>query len=176
MRGGALIDQKGEQFQRGRIDPVQVFHDKEHGLLDRNAEQEREEGVQSLLLLLLGRPCPGRIVETQRQREKGGEQRHGLRERQTILHQEPLKFAQLLLGGFLALKAQCDPFEQINHGIQGGVLMVGGTLAQREPRLGLGGHLLGQYLHETRFANARFAAEQHHLSGTVLHLRPALLE
>jgi hypothetical protein len=36
--GGALIDQEAEQLQRGRIDPVQVFHDKEHGLLGGDAQ------------------------------------------------------------------------------------------------------------------------------------------
>jgi hypothetical protein len=31
-----------------------------------------------------------------------------------------------------------------------------------------------QHLHEARFADARFAAEQHDLPGTVLDLRPTL--
>ena len=31
-----------------------------------------------------------------------------------------------------------------------------------------------QHLHEARFADARFAAEQHHLPEAVLDLRPAL--
>jgi hypothetical protein len=38
---------------------VQVFHDKEHRLLGRNAQQDRQEGVQDLLLLLFGRPGQG---------------------------------------------------------------------------------------------------------------------
>ena len=52
---GALIDQESEKFQGRRIDPVQVFHDKEQGLLGGNAPHDRQEGVQRLLLLLLGR-------------------------------------------------------------------------------------------------------------------------
>ena len=60
--GGALIDQEGEQLQGGRIDPVQVFHHKEHRLLGGNAQQDRQQGVQGLLLLLLGRHGQGRIV------------------------------------------------------------------------------------------------------------------
>jgi len=31
-----------------------------------------------------------------------------------------------------------------------------------------------EHLHQARFANARFPTEQHHLSETVLDLRPAL--
>ena len=52
--------------------------------------------------------------------------------------------------------------------------MIGRTLARRQPRLGLGGHLFRQHLHQARFANARFPAEQHHLSDALLDLRPAL--
>jgi hypothetical protein len=33
---------------------VQVFHDKEHRLLGGDSEQNRQEGLQGLLLLLLG--------------------------------------------------------------------------------------------------------------------------
>ncbi len=54
-RGRTLIDEEAEEFQRGRINPVQVFHDKEHGLLDGDAEQDRQESLQRLLLLLPGR-------------------------------------------------------------------------------------------------------------------------
>ncbi len=36
--GGALIDQQTEKLQRGGIDPVQIFHHKEHRLLGGNAQ------------------------------------------------------------------------------------------------------------------------------------------
>ena len=172
--GGALIDQEAEKLQRGRIDPVQVFHDKEHGLLRGDAQQDRQQGVQRLLLLLLGRHGQGGIVRGQRQGEQGGQEGHGLRQRQAMLHQEPFEFAELLLWGLLPLEVQGHPLQQLDHGIQGGVLVVGRTLARRQPRLGLPGHLFCQHLHQARFANARFAAEQHHLPEAVLDLRPAL--
>jgi hypothetical protein len=47
-------------------------------------------------------------------------------------------------------------------------------LTRRQPRLGLAGHLCGQPLHQARFADARFAAEQHHLPEAVFDLHPAL--
>ena len=59
--GGVLIDQQAEKLQCGRIDLVQVFHDKEHGLLRGNAPHDRQEGVQHLLFLLLGRYGQRRI-------------------------------------------------------------------------------------------------------------------
>jgi hypothetical protein len=34
---------------------VQVFHNEEHRLLSRNAQQDRQQGLEGLLLLLLGR-------------------------------------------------------------------------------------------------------------------------
>ena len=105
----------------------------------------------------------GGIVVAQRQGEEGGKEGHRLRQRQAILHQEPLQFAQLLRRGLLPLEAQRHPLQQIDQRIQGGVLVIGRTLARRQPRLGLGGHMLRQHLHQARFADARFAAEQHHL-------------
>ena len=47
-------------------------------------------------------------------------------------------------------------------------------MTRRQPGLGLGRHLFGQYLHEARFADTGFAAEQHHLPEAVFDLRPAL--
>ena len=170
---GTLVDQEAEEFQRGRIDPVQVFHDKEHGLLRGNAQQDRQEGVQRLLLLLLGRHGQRGIVRRQRQGEERGQEGHRLRQRQAMLHQEPFQFAELLRRGLLALKVERHPLQQIDHRIQGGMLVIGRTLARRQPRLGLGGHLLRQHLHQARFANACFAAEQHHLPDALLDLRPA---
>jgi hypothetical protein len=57
-----LIDQQAEQLERGRIDPVQIFHHKEHGLLGGDAPQDRQQNVEGLLLVLLRRHCHGRIV------------------------------------------------------------------------------------------------------------------
>ena len=54
--------------------------------------------------------------------------------------------------------------------------MVGRTLTRGEPGPGLGGHLVRQHLHQARFADAGFPAEQHHLAEAVLHLRPALAQ
>jgi hypothetical protein len=34
---------------------MEIFHDKEYRLLGGDAQQDRQEGVQGLLLLLLGR-------------------------------------------------------------------------------------------------------------------------
>ena len=56
------------------------------------------------------------------------------------------------------------------------MLVVGRTLTRGEPRPGLGGDLVRQHLHQARFANAGFAAEQHHLPEAVFDLRPALAQ
>jgi hypothetical protein len=49
-------------------------------------------------------------------------------------------------------------------------------LTRRQPRLRLAGHLFGQPLHQARFADARFTAEQHHLPKAVFDLHPALAQ
>ena len=84
---------------------MQVFHDKEQGLLRGDAQQDRQQGLEGLLLLRLGRHGQGGIIRRQWQGEEDGKERHGLRQWQAILHQEALQFAQFLLGGLLALKA-----------------------------------------------------------------------
>ena len=100
-----MIDQQAEQLERGRIDPVQVFHNKEHWLLGSDPQQDGQEGVQGLLFLLRGRPGERGIGGGQRQGEERGKEGHSLRQRQTILRQVPLQFAELLLGGLLPLEA-----------------------------------------------------------------------
>jgi hypothetical protein len=64
---------------------MQVLHDKEHGLLSGDAQQDRQQGVQRLLLLLLGREGQRGRVGAQWKREQGGKERPGLCQRQTIL-------------------------------------------------------------------------------------------
>jgi hypothetical protein len=96
------------------------------------------------------------------------------RQWQTVLHQKALEFAELVLRGFLLLEAQRHPLQHINHRIQGGVALIRPTLARDQPRPGRGGHILLQHLYQARFADARFAAEQHDLLETLLDLRPAL--
>ena len=54
--------------------------------------------------------------------------------------------------------------------------MVGRTLTRGQPGPGLGGHLVRQHLHQARFADAGFAAEQHHLAEAVFDLCPALTQ
>jgi hypothetical protein len=90
------------------------------------------------------------------------------------LHQESFQLAELLLRRLLPLEAQRHPLQQLDQRIQSRVLVVGRTLARRQPRLGLAGHVFGQHLHEARFADAGFAAEQDHLSKAVRDLGPAL--
>jgi hypothetical protein len=84
------------------------------------------------------------------------------------------QFAELLLGGLLAVELQHHPFQEIDQRIQGAVLVVGRTLTRRQPCVRLGGHLFDQHLDEARSADARFTAEQHHLPEAIFHLRPAL--
>ena len=103
-------------------------------------------------------------------------QGHGLREREAILDQMSLEFAQLLLGGLLPVEAQNHPLQQVDQRVQGGVLVVGRTLTRCEPGLGLSGHLLRQHLHQARFADAGFTAEEHDLSEAVFDLGPALAQ
>ena len=122
-----------------------------------------------------GDTCQGGIAAAGSGSEsRAGKERHGLCQRQAILHHEPLQLAEFLRRGLVPLELQHHPLQQLDHRIQGAVLVIGRTLARRQPRLGLGGHVLLQHLHQARFADPRFAAEQHDLPDPVLDLRPAL--
>ena len=57
-----LLHQQGEELQRRGVDPVQVFHHKEDGLLLRQRQQPGQQGFQGFLLLPLGRQRQGRIA------------------------------------------------------------------------------------------------------------------
>ena len=65
-----------------------------------------------------------------------------------MLDQKPLQFVQLVLRHLVPLKAQCHPLQELDHGIEGRVLVIGRTLARRQPRLRLGGDMLLQHLDE----------------------------
>ena len=130
--------------------------------------------MQGLLLLLLRRQRQEGIIRRRREGEQAGQEGDSLGQWQTILHDKPLQFPQLLRRGLLPVEAQRHPLQQLNHRIQGGVLIIRRTLARGQPRLGLSGHVFLQHLHQARFANAGFTAEQYHLPEAVLDLRPAL--
>jgi hypothetical protein len=149
---------------------------KEHRLLGGDAPQDGQEGVEGLLLLLLGRYGQGSIVSGQWKREERGKERYRFCEWQAILHHESLQFAELLLWGLVPVELQHHMLQQLNQRIQGGVLVIRRTLTRRQPRLRLGGHVFRQHLDEARFADARLAAEQHHLPHALFDLRPALLQ
>ena len=72
---------------------------KSTGCWRRDAQQDRQEGVQGLLLLLLGRHGQGGIVRGQREGEERGQEGHGLRQRQAILHHEAPPVCWSFCGG-----------------------------------------------------------------------------
>ena len=114
------LDRPGGQAAPGWSDrPSRVFHDKQHRLLGGDAHQNRQEGVQGLLLLLFGRSGQGGIALGQWDGQEGGEERHGLCQRQAILHRELLQVTELLWRKLLPLKAQRHPLQQIKDRIQG---------------------------------------------------------
>src|SRR5712691_11839458 len=53
--GWDLLDQKTKELQGGRISPVQIFQDKEHGVLLCQFEQDCHQSLQGFLSLALRR-------------------------------------------------------------------------------------------------------------------------
>src|SRR5262245_17651982 len=66
-----------------------------------------------------------------------------------------------------------ESLEMLDHRIECAVGVIWGT-AQRQPERALVCHMLGEYTHQTRFANASLTAKQDRLAQSVATLRPAL--
>ena len=77
----------------------------------------------------------------------------------------------LLRGGRLVLHVQQTPGQQLGEGIEGGMLIVGRSLAF-QPRMALAGDVLFEHLDQPRFANAGLAPQDHDLPHTLGDARP----
>ena len=86
----------------------------------------------------------------------------------------PSSLLSFCFGGLLPLEAQATRSSRSITGYRARVLVIGRTLARVSHACGSAATLLRQHLHQARFADARFATEQHHLPEAVLDLRPAL--
>src|SRR5262249_34236363 len=67
------------------------------------------------------------------------------------------------------------PLPEINHWVQGGMLVIGGT-PTLEPRIRLGREVVCEHLDEARFPNPRLPMQQHHLPHALLDLGPTPLQ
>ena len=80
---------------------MQVFHNQQQGLLRRTLHQQRQEGFQRFLLLLL-RCQRQRGIPIIGQRQQGSKEGHGLGQGQAILGEHLLQLVQFVgrrLGG-----------------------------------------------------------------------------
>ena len=80
--------------------------------------------------------------------------------------------AELVLGLVVTSKLE-RPLEELDHGIEGALLVIGRTSAL-PPNLRLIRHPLSQLPQQPRLADAGLPAQQRHLTEAVLHLLPAL--
>ena len=170
--GRDVVQEQAEQLQGGRIGPVQVFPHGQHRLLRCFRQEPGDQRFLRLLLLALWTQGQRRIPLRYRERQQGGQQRYRLLQRQACRLYRLLQRGQPGRGRHVAVPVQ-QPLQMVDDRIQGAVGMVRGTV-QRQARCPLRHHALGQHPHQTRFANPRLAAEQHHLAPAVAGLRPAL--
>ena len=169
--GGDLVQEQPEQLQGGRVGPVQVFPYGQHRVLRGFCQQPGDQRFLRLLLLALRTQGQRRIPLWDGQRQQGGHQRYHLRQGQARRLYCLLQRGQSGLRRLLAVPVQ-QPLEVLNDRIEGTVGVIGGT-AQRQPWRSLVHHTLGEHTHQARFANARLAAEQHHLAQPVAGSAPS---
>src|SRR5215470_1105240 len=108
-----------------------------------------------------------------RQREQCGQQRQGIGLGETILGEDLLEFGKLGLGRVVRGELQ-EPLQMINDGIEGTVLMIS-RAAKLDTSMSFFGHLLFEFLRQTRFANPSLATEQYSLSFASLGFPPEAL-
>ena len=124
-----------QELQRGRVDPVQVFDDE----AGPAAALPCGRGWSSARAWSAASAVRGAVSGNAYSAPSGMDNRS--RKAASSLpavvrsDQEPLQFGQLLRRRVVALEAQDDSLEQIDHRIERGVLVVRRTLAVREPRL-----------------------------------------
>jgi hypothetical protein len=151
---------------------VQVFPHRQDRPLFRLLQQPGDQGVVRLLPLPLRGQVQGRIVRRVRQGEQRRKQRGDILQGQP---RRPQRLLQRFEPGFGSISAVPvhDPLQMIDHREEGTLLVIRET-AKHHACGALADDVLTQHLHQARFANARFPAEEHYLAPTVLAVRPAL--
>src|SRR5262245_40394611 len=109
-----------------------------------------------------------------REREKRGEQRHGIRLRETVARERLFQFLKLGFRGITRREVK-HLLHVLNDGVQSTVLMIRRTAELKANRTVLSDMVL-EFLDEPRLTNARLATEQHDLAFALCGLLPAPLQ
>ena len=173
LHGGNLLDQQRQQIDQGRVRPMQVLDNHQDRLPLGFFQQPRCHCVGGLSLDLLG-------AQFQRRQsavgdwngQQGREQRYRCFVGEAETSQHAFQLDQLRFGRVFALEVeQC--LQIGDNRVQGTIGKVGQT-AKCQVLASLGGDLIAQYADQAGLADARFAREQHHLTGTVRAPCPAI--
>jgi len=157
-----------DQLQRGRVDPVCVFDDHQHGSLLGHLEQLLDHHLQRALAQHLRchfqRAVAPRAVEPQ---QRGVQGRRFL----VVAHQR-FEFVERRFGRIVHLEA-CRAAQALHHRPQRAARVIGRALPSDRP-MGLARTRVGYRTCQARLADARLAHQQHHLPFAALRQRPAL--
>ena len=149
---GRLLHPKGEQFESRGVHPLDIFVEREEGLVLRDCQHDGQQGFKRLLSLPLGWDIREdndlqAVAETTKTPRAGWG-----RQPQAIAPQCPFEFLQLLVWGIVLVPG--GAVEQLGQGIQGRVLVIRGT-ATFPARMGFPSHVVFQHLHQAGICQCR---------------------
>ncbi len=163
-----------EEFEHGRVCPVNILVDGEQRLPCRQALYLLQESLERSLLLLVWAKCEWRVSLPRRDCQEVRKNRRALMHVVCGKSEHGLEFIELFFGSILP-SYSCCPLKEPNDRIQGGAGMERRTeMAQWRVRRTC--EVVAQRPHEPGLANACFAAEQDNLSLSLFRVLPALQE
>jgi hypothetical protein len=121
---GALIDEQLQEFEARWIDPVQIFHNEEHGVLGGQPQDKSEQRFKGLLAPMLG--CQGQrriVVLRQGQRQQVSQERHRLLYGQLHLFRGTGYLREFCRYGLVRLPLE-EAWEQLDQRPKSGMLVI----------------------------------------------------
>src|SRR5712664_3153369 len=166
-----LLQCNREQFQRGRVRPVDILKDDEHRLLRRQHIELTQQRRQCHLLTLLRTDLRQAVAVIRWQRQKVGQNWHRLVRVSAGLHEEGLKLGELRRRRVAALEPG-SPFELAYEWIQRTVGVVRrAELAHGDVGFGLDPLLKRQG--DVRLTDTRLPGQHHSAAFTMRATLPA---
>ena len=164
------LEQEVQHFERSRIGPLRVLKQDQQRLLFREALHLVAQRRKGQAALLVGRTAHRGIPGAEWNRQHRCDQRGNLVHAVGRGAERPLQFVELDLGWLLRSDAR-RALELLGERIERAVAMIWRALVAKPPVLRLR-DLIREPGAQARFANARFARDQHDLAVT--RPRPAL--
>ena len=166
------MDQEVDDFERGRIGPVDVLEQLHRRLQAGDGLGRVDERAQGLVLEFLRRHRDRPVALLARDREHRGEEPQIFARPAVLADDQRFELVELLLGRIVARETQ-GALEIVDDRVERAVDEVGRAMKAQARRV-LRLERPAQFAQDAALADARLAGQQHHLAFAVLRQVPAL--